>query len=161
MYRWEWEGERRERETTQDTYGVALLSRIDKIRGLFCKKALQKRQYSAKKTYNFIDATDHRHPITWTTGHITSTTCHIMHDTSHQKRKEDHPGHFEAAQVKPRLVRCGQRVSTWHELIHELPHVAWPQHTLASIHPHLLRLPASLPTHNIPCIYTRQRPGFL
>jgi len=35
---------------SQVTYGVALVSRIDKITGLFCKRALQKRQYSAKET---------------------------------------------------------------------------------------------------------------
>ena len=32
-------------------YGVALVSRIDKMIGLFCKRALQKRRYSAKETY--------------------------------------------------------------------------------------------------------------
>ena len=46
-----------------NTYGVALVSRIDKIVGLFCKRAPQKRQYSAKETYNFIDPTDRSHPI--------------------------------------------------------------------------------------------------
>jgi len=44
-------------------YGVALVSRIDKIIGLFCKRALQKRQYSAKETLDFIDPTDRSHPI--------------------------------------------------------------------------------------------------
>jgi len=44
-------------------YGVALVSRIDKIIGLFCKRALQMRQYSGKETYNFIDPTDRSHPI--------------------------------------------------------------------------------------------------
>ena len=49
---------------TRDTsYGVASASRIDKIIGLFCKRALQKRQYSATETYNFIDPTDRSHPI--------------------------------------------------------------------------------------------------
>jgi hypothetical protein len=33
-------------------YGVASVSRIDKIIGLFCKRALSKRRYSAKETYN-------------------------------------------------------------------------------------------------------------
>jgi len=42
---------------------MALVSRIDKIIGLFCKKALQKRQYSAKETYNLIDPTYRSHPI--------------------------------------------------------------------------------------------------
>ena len=44
-------------------YGVALVSRIDEIIGLFCKRALQKKQYSAKETFNFIDPTDRSHPI--------------------------------------------------------------------------------------------------
>ena len=45
------------------TYGVALASRIDKIIGLFCKRALKKRRYSAKETYDCIDPTDCSHPI--------------------------------------------------------------------------------------------------
>ena len=49
------------------TYGVALLNRIYKIRGLFCKRALQKRRYSAKETCDFIDPTDLSHPITTST----------------------------------------------------------------------------------------------
>ena len=44
-------------------YGVALVSRIDKITGLFCKRVLQKRRYSAKETYNLIDPTNCIHPI--------------------------------------------------------------------------------------------------
>jgi len=44
-------------------YGVARFSRIDKITGLFCKRAPQKRRYSAKETYNFIDPTYRSHPI--------------------------------------------------------------------------------------------------
>jgi len=44
-------------------YGMALVSRIDKIKGLFRKKALQKRRYSAKETYDFIDPTNRSHPI--------------------------------------------------------------------------------------------------
>ena len=35
-------------------YGVASISRIDKIVGLLCEGALQKRRYSAKETYNLI-----------------------------------------------------------------------------------------------------------
>jgi len=30
---------------------------------LFCKRALEKRQYSAKETYNLIDPPDRSHPI--------------------------------------------------------------------------------------------------
>ena len=42
---------------------MATVSRLDKIIGLFCKRALQKRQYSAEETCGFIDPTDRSHPI--------------------------------------------------------------------------------------------------
>ena len=45
------------------TYGMASVSRIDKIIGLFCKRALIKRQYSAKEIYNFVDPTDRSYLI--------------------------------------------------------------------------------------------------
>jgi len=44
-------------------YGVAWISRLLKIIGLFCKKALQKRRYSAKETYTFKEPTNRSHPI--------------------------------------------------------------------------------------------------
>ena len=50
-------------------YGV--VSRIDKMIGLFCKRALQKRQYSAKETYNLIDPTECSHPILMNLGYCT------------------------------------------------------------------------------------------
>ena len=47
-------------------FGVASLSRIDQMIGLFCKRALEMRQDSAKETYDFIDPTDRSHPmISW------------------------------------------------------------------------------------------------
>jgi len=45
------------------TYGVATISRLLKILGLFCKRALQKRLYSAKESYNFKEPTIGSHPI--------------------------------------------------------------------------------------------------
>jgi len=48
---------------TRAHYGVALVSRIDKFIGLFCKRALWNRRYSAKETYNLIEPTDRSHPI--------------------------------------------------------------------------------------------------
>jgi len=44
-------------------YGVASSSRLLKIIALFCKRALQKRRYSAKETYNFKEPTNRSHPI--------------------------------------------------------------------------------------------------
>jgi len=44
-------------------YGVATISRLLKCVGFFCKRALSKRLYSAKETYNFKEPTNHSHPI--------------------------------------------------------------------------------------------------
>jgi len=43
--------------------GVATISRLLKIIGLFCKRVLKKRLYSAKETYNFKEPTNHSHLI--------------------------------------------------------------------------------------------------
>jgi len=45
-------------------YRVATISRLLQIIGLFCKRALSKRRYSAKETYNFKRPTNFSHPIT-------------------------------------------------------------------------------------------------
>ena len=45
------------------SYEVATISRLPKNTRLFCKRALQKRLYSAKETYTFKEATNHSHPI--------------------------------------------------------------------------------------------------
>jgi len=44
-------------------YGVVTIHRLLQIISLFCKWALQKRQYSAKETYNFKEPTNRSHPI--------------------------------------------------------------------------------------------------
>jgi len=43
--------------------GVGTISRLHKMTGLFRKRALHKRLYSAKETYNFVEPTNCRHPI--------------------------------------------------------------------------------------------------
>ena len=45
------------------SYGVATISSLAKIIGLFCKRALEKRLYSAKETYIFKEPTNRSHPI--------------------------------------------------------------------------------------------------
>jgi len=44
-------------------YGIATISSLLKIIGLFCKRAPLKRRFSAKETYNFKEPTDRSHPI--------------------------------------------------------------------------------------------------
>ena len=45
---------------------MATISRLLQITGLFCKRALEKRLYSANETYNLKEPTDRRHPIVGT-----------------------------------------------------------------------------------------------
>ena len=49
--------------TSHARYGVASTSRLLKIIGLFCKRALLKRLCSTKETYNFKEPTNRSHPI--------------------------------------------------------------------------------------------------
>jgi len=49
--------------THTSRYRVATMRRLLKITGLFCKRALEKRLYSAKQTYNFKEPTNRSHPI--------------------------------------------------------------------------------------------------
>jgi len=51
------------KESEECFYGEATISRLCKIIGLFCKRALEKRRYSAKETYNFKEPTNRSHPI--------------------------------------------------------------------------------------------------
>jgi len=44
-------------------YGVARISRLLKFTCLFCKRALSKRRYSTKETYNFKEPTNRSHPV--------------------------------------------------------------------------------------------------
>ena len=44
-------------------YGVATISRIDKIVGLFCRKLALLSDSFAKETCNLIDPTNQSHPI--------------------------------------------------------------------------------------------------
>jgi len=69
---------------TKSSYGVVTISRLLKIIGLFCKRALQKGRYSAKETYNFKEPTNRSHPIPQTTTHCNThgnTYCNTNCDT--------------------------------------------------------------------------------
>ena len=60
-------------ETCISTHGVATISRLLKIIGLFCKRDLLKRRYSTKEPYNFKEPTNRSHPI-----HLYSSAWHIV-----------------------------------------------------------------------------------
>ena len=63
-------------------YEVATVSRLLKIIGLFCKRALLKRLYSAKETYDFKEPTNRSHVI------VAGGVCHInMDESCHANRQ--------------------------------------------------------------------------
>ena len=65
------------------TYGVATISRLLKMIGLFCKRALQKRPIFCKETYIFKHPTNRSHPIVygymfeWQHRVVTATNIYI------------------------------------------------------------------------------------
>jgi len=64
--------------------GIATMSRLLLIIGLFCQRALQKRLYSAKETYNFKEPNNHSHPICRTYQRLCVTHLRrVSHISSH------------------------------------------------------------------------------
>jgi len=60
------------------THGVATISRLLKIIGLFCKRALQKRPIFSKDTCNFKEPTNRSRPM-WIYLHAFVNTCIYMY----------------------------------------------------------------------------------
>jgi len=55
-----------------------------KMIGLFCKRDLSKRRYSAKETYNFKGLTNHSHPIaTWPITYLSAGNDRYIFDMTH------------------------------------------------------------------------------
>jgi len=59
-------------------YGVATISSLFKIIGLFCKRALQKRLHSAKETYNFKEPPHRSHRIC-VARYVAGYVLHVLH----------------------------------------------------------------------------------
>ena len=59
--------------------GVATISRLLQIIGLFCKRALQKRLYSTKETYNFKEPNNHSHPMVSILIRESNALAHLPH----------------------------------------------------------------------------------
>ena len=64
-------------------YGVATISRLLQNIGLFCKRALQKRRYSANETCNLVEPTTCSHPISV----IATLFVRMRHGTRTQEDK--------------------------------------------------------------------------
>jgi len=107
-------------------YGVATVSRIDKIKGLFCRRSLQKRLYSAKETCNLIDPTNRSHPIDFsrrslricTVGHGTLLPWLIsrVHDSSSNRPLHMNESSTHASAWRRWLTRVMWRPRVWHDV---------------------------------------------
>ena len=65
------------------TYKVATISRLLKIIGLFCKRALEKRPYSAKETYHFKEPTNRSKKTLAAVGKVTQERERETHLNTH------------------------------------------------------------------------------
>jgi hypothetical protein len=82
-------GETAHNGNASDRYGyrywVATISRLLQIIGLFCEKALEKRRFSAKETYNLKEPTDRSHPIcSYRDIYIQATNSGTAGETAHK-----------------------------------------------------------------------------
>ena len=96
LYRHPWRVRYYRLYTDDLLYGVASISRLLKIIGLFCKRALRKRPIFSKETYNFKEPANRSHPIPhlcittgytrikWIMSHIPwNDMGHIAHTPTH------------------------------------------------------------------------------
>ena len=60
------------------SYGVATCSGLLEIIGLLCKRALRKRRYSAKETYNFQEPTSRSHSISFQRSYMSNDVYIII-----------------------------------------------------------------------------------
>ena len=101
---------------------VASISRLLNIIGLFCKRALQKRRYPAKETYDFKDPTNRSHPIhrcadtTHTETHI-HTFIDTTADTDTDTHKHTHTKHTHTQHTRARSHTCTHQHTHTHTFI--------------------------------------------
>ena len=74
------------------SYGVATISSLLKIIGLFCKRALLKRNYSAEETYILKEPTNRSHPIAVMCTRNMNESCHtwMSHATHMNESRHTH-----------------------------------------------------------------------
>ena len=110
-------------------YGVASISRLLKMKGLFCKRALQKRRYSARETYIFKEITNRSHPIIVCVSHVHSPTQNSpIHPPTHPHTPHRRPGSTFA----PLDLRFWKYTHTHVQILCTHTHI----HTRAHTHTH-------------------------
>jgi len=123
---------------------VATISRLLKIIGLFCKRALYKRPYSAKETYDSKKPTNRSHRISWygtrthtlsltriqTKTHLHAHTLTHMHKYTHI---HIHVGTCAADIIVSLELGSKNPIVTWHT--HAL--YVCLSHTLTNTHTHI------------------------
>jgi len=105
------------RNSHRVVYKVATSSRLPQNIGLFCKRALQKRRYSAKETYIFDEPTNHSHLIVkcafnayaFVVGREGEETLSILNRTVNTKQSHVFLRHMRTNQVCRRSL-----LLVWH-----------------------------------------------
>ena len=95
----------------RSAYGVASVSKINKILGLFCKTAPQKRLYFAKETHNLIEPTNRSQPILLLT--VATPYYHLdVHYTNHVTSRNNFSS---ACIVAPYQVKAHEALDRTHQ----------------------------------------------
>ena len=76
-------------ECSPTYYGLATVSRIDKIIGLFCRISSLLQGSFAKETYNLIDPTNQSHPISRHNEALHSVSCCIPKNKTQSQKVRD------------------------------------------------------------------------
>jgi len=120
-------------------YGVASISRLLKMKGLFCKRALQKRRYSARETYIFKEITNRSHPIIVCVSHVHSPTQNSpIHPPTHPHTPHRRPGStFAPLDLRFwKYTHTHVQILCTHTHIHTRAHTHTHTHTYTQSHIH-------------------------
>jgi len=109
------------------------VSRIDQIVGLFCKRALYKRRYSAKETYNFIAL---QHTATHCSTHITRIQISTLRDREYVVR-------YTATHCNTNCNTLQHTATHCNTLQHAAAHCNALQHTASHCNTHITRIQIS------------------
>jgi len=133
-------------QTQKFQYGVATMSRLLKMIGLCCERALQKSLYSAEETYNFKKPANRSHPI---------GSSRLILDTHYTRSLHTLIAHTHYTLHTP-ITHYTHTLHTLIVYIHYTlhthithTHYAHPLHTTHTHYTHSLRTPITHYTHTL------------
>jgi len=99
-------------------YGVATISSLPEIICLFCKRALYKRRYSAKETYNFKEPNDRSHPTARRVEKCRANTSGLCNTLQHTATHCNTLHHTHCNTQCNTLQHAAIHCNTWLHILH-------------------------------------------